>query len=119
MEIGHVSAIHKSGTRSKAANYRPISLTSVPGKIMERLIRDQLVEHMTRNNFFSSEQHGFIKGKSCTTQLLEILEDLTEILDEGKDVDVIYLDLCKTFEKIMGLWNPWSDLQLDKKLSLR
>ena len=68
MLIGHVSAIHKSGPRSKAANYRPISLTSVPGKIMERLIRDQLVEHMTRNNFLSSEQHGFRKGKSGTTQ---------------------------------------------------
>ena len=70
---------------------------------------------MTRNNFFSSEQHGFIKGKSCTTQLLEFLEDLTEILDEGKDVDVIYLDLCKAFDKvphrrllkIYGSWNPW------------
>ena len=75
---------------------------------MERLIRDQLEEHMTRNNFFSSEQHGFIKGKSCTTQLLEFLEDLTEILDEGKDVDVIYLDLCKAFDKVLD-WLPSSN----------
>ena len=64
-KVGHISAIHKSGSRSKAENYRPISLTSVPGKIMERLIRDRIVDHMTENNFFSPEQHGFISGKSC------------------------------------------------------
>ena len=99
-KVGHISAIHKSGSRSKAENYRPISLTSVPGKIMERLIRDRIVDHMTENNFFSPEQHGFISGKSCTTQLLEFLEDLTEALDSGKDADVIYLDFQKAFDKV-------------------
>ena len=67
---------------------------------MERLIRDHIVDHMTKNNFFSPEQHGFIKGKSCNTQLLEILEDLTEALDAGKDVDIIYLDFQKAFDKV-------------------
>ena len=56
---------------------------------MERLIRNRIVDHMTENNFFSPEQHGFISGKSCTTQQLDFLEDLTEALDSGKDVDVI------------------------------
>ena len=55
---------------------------------------------MTKNNLFSSEQHGFISGKSCTTQLLEFLEDLTQALDNGKDVAVIYLDFCKAFDKV-------------------
>ena len=99
-KVGHISAINKSGSRSKAENYRPISLTSVPGKIMERLIRDRIVDHMTENNFFSPEQHGFISGKSYTTQLLEFLEDLTEALDSGKDVDVIYLDFQKALNKV-------------------
>ena len=49
---------------------------------------------------FSSEQHGFISGRSCTTQLLEFPEDLTQALDNGKDVDVIYLDFCKAFDKV-------------------
>ena len=100
-KVGHISAIHKSGSRSKAENYRPISLTSVPGKIMERLMRDQIVDHMTKNNFFSPEQHGFIKGKSCNTQSLEFLEDLTEALDAGKDADVIYLDFQKHLTKCL------------------
>ena len=110
-KVGHISAIHKSGSSSKAENYRPISLTSVPGKIMERLIRDRIVYHMTENNFFSPEQHGFISGKSCTTQLLEFLEDLTEALDSGKDVDVIYLYFQKAFDKVPHkrlLKKPWA-----------
>ena len=49
-------------------------------------VRDQIVELMTANNFFSTELHGFIKGKSCRTQLLEFLEDITEALDHGKDL---------------------------------
>ena len=66
---------------------------------MERIIRDAVIQHMNTNNLFSSAQHGFIKGKSCTTQLLEFLEDVSQALDEGEDVDVI-LDFKKTFEKV-------------------
>ena len=62
---------------------------------MERLVRNSIVEHMISNNLFSESQHGFLKGKSCVTQLLEYLEDITEAMDNGKDVAVIYLDFCK------------------------
>ena len=55
----YVTAIHKSGPKYKPENYRPISVTSVPGKILERLIRDELVSHMKANNLFSCSQHGF------------------------------------------------------------
>ena len=92
--------IFKSGSKSEACNYRPISLTSVPGKIMEKLIRDKLVDHMTSNNLFSNTKHGFISGRSCITQLLEYIEDLTEAIDNGEGVDVIYLDFCKAFNKV-------------------
>ena len=57
---------------------------------METLIRDKLVDHMTSNNLFSNTQHGFISGRSCITQLLEHIEDLTEAIDNGEDVDVMY-----------------------------
>ena len=52
------------------------------------------------NNLFSCSQHGFLAGRSCTTQLLEFLEDVTTALDNGEDVDVIYLDFCKAFDKV-------------------
>ena len=80
--------------------------------------------------FFFPEQHGFISGKSCTTQLLECLEDLTEALDNGKDVDVVYIDFCKAFDKVphrrrlkklfsMGLWNQRSNTFMDKRISFK
>ena len=67
---------------------------------MERIIRDALVEHMNNNNLFSEEQHGFIKGKSCVTQLLEFMEDITKAIDQGDEVDIIYLDFSKAFDKV-------------------
>ena len=129
-KVGHISAIHKSSWHSKAENYRLISLTSVPGKIMEILIRDQIVDHMTENNIFSPEQNGFISGKSCTTQLLEFFEDLTEALDNGKDIDVIHLDFQKAFDKVphkrllkknngLIIWNSRQKPFLDQRLSFR
>lgn len=99
-KCANVTAIFKKGERKNPANYRPISLTSVPGKLMERLIRNALVDHMSRNNLFAREQHGFMAGKSCTTQLLEYMEDITEAIDSGDDVDVIYLDFMKAFDKV-------------------
>lgn len=98
-----MTAIFKGGDKTKPENYRPISLTSVPGKLMEKIIRDQLVEHMIENNLFAKSQHGFIFGKSYVTQLLEFLEDVSEELDEGDDVDVIYLDFRKAFDKVPHL----------------
>ena len=67
---------------------------------MERLIRDKIVSHMTQNDRFSPYQHGFIPGKSCITQLLEILEEITDALDQGNDIDIIYLDYTKASDKI-------------------
>lgn len=59
------------------------------------------MEHMSVYNLFSESQHGFISGKSCVTQLLEFLEDVSEALDKGDDVDVIYFR--KAFDKVPHL----------------
>ena len=89
---------------------------------MEKLIRGDIVDHMAENNF-NPEQQGFINEKSCTTQLLEFLEDLTEALYAGNDVDVIYLDFQKAFDKVllkkMGLWYPRYNPLLDPRFSQR
>ena len=96
----NVSAIFKKGEKKNPGKYRPISLTSVPCKLLEKIIRDKIVKHMTDNDLFSKAQHGFIKGKSCVTQLLAFLEDITQAIDNGEDVDVVYLDFCKAFDKV-------------------
>ena len=82
-------AIHKNEDKTNPENYRPISLASVACKLMERLIRDKIVDHMTQNDLFSPYQHGFIPGKTCITQLLKILEEITDALDKDCDIDII------------------------------
>ena len=95
-----VTAIFKKEDRKRAVNYRPISLTSVPGKLLEQIDRNAIVDHTTTNNLVTNTQHGFIAGNSCVTQLLEFMENIAEAIDDGKEVDVIYLDFCKAFDKV-------------------
>ena len=93
----NVTPIFKKGSRGDPGNYRPVSLTSVPGKIMERIIKEEIVGHLERNRLLKSSQHGFTQGRSCTTNLLEFLEKATTILDNGESMDAIYLDFSKAF----------------------
>ena len=89
----NISPIYKKGCRSEPLNYRPISLTSAACKILERIIKKQLVLHLESANLLSKTQHGFRSGKSCTTtQLLEYLYDAVaeNALDNGDSVDAVY-----------------------------
>lgn len=96
----NISAIHKKGSKKKAQNYRPISLTSIICKMLERTIRDSIVEHMEQNKLFSIHQHGFRKGHSCVTQLIEVLDQWTEYLDHSENVDTVFLDFKKAFDTV-------------------
>ena len=103
-KVANVTPIFKKGSRSDPCNYRPISLTYVPCKLVKRIIRDALVKHMDSNNLFCKNQHGFRSGHSCTTQLLECLEDWTQAIDNGSTGDIIYLDFCKIFDNAWVTW---------------
>ena len=72
-----MTPIFKMGQKHLPGNYHPVSLTSVACKMMEKLVRNEVMAHMTRNNLLSSLQHGFVHGHSCTTQLLEVLDKWT------------------------------------------
>ena len=98
--FANVTPIHKKGSKGKAENYRPISLTCVPCKLLESMIKINIVNHIERNMLMKLSQHGFSKGRSCTTNLLEFLEDLVNYVENGKPVDVIYLDFAKAFDKV-------------------
>ena len=87
----NIIPLFKKGSRSKSENYRPVSLTSVICKLLERLIKD-LVDFLVENNLISPSQHGFLKARSCLTNILCFLEDVTKWVDEGSPVDIIYLD---------------------------
>ncbi|VDI65266.1 Hypothetical predicted protein [Mytilus galloprovincialis] len=78
-----VSAIFKKGNKSQAKNYRPVSLTSVVCKILEKIIREHIIKHMKLNRLFSNKQYGFISGRSTSLQLLEVIDKWTEAIDDG------------------------------------
>ncbi|KAG8450956.1 hypothetical protein GDO86_003295, partial [Hymenochirus boettgeri] len=70
-----VIPIFKKGSRSQPGNYRPVSLTSVVGKILESLIREHVLEYVSRTDIISSNQHGFRRNRSCQTNLLGFYEE--------------------------------------------
>ena len=82
-------------------SYRPISLTCVLSKVMESIIREQMLEYLLKNNLIYKHQHGFISGRSTCTQLLETLEDWSIELQMGESVDVVYIDFLKAFDSVV------------------
>ena len=103
-KCAHVTPIFKKGNRSSPSNYRPVSLTAVVCKLMETLARDALVRHMKENHLLCQVQHGFVTGRSTTTQLLATLEDWTRVLDESGCIDTIYMDFMKAFDTVAHKW---------------
>ena len=96
----NISPIYKKGKRTEPSNYRPISLTSVLCKVMERIIRDEMVLHLTANKLITTEQHGFVQRRSCMTNLLESLDHITETLNRDFIALVVFLDFAKAFDKL-------------------
>ena len=79
----HVTAIFKKEKKSTPGNYRPVSLTSIECKVMESLGRNQVVDHMATNQLFTANQHRFLNGRSCTTNLLAVLDALVWSTRDG------------------------------------
>ncbi len=91
---------HKGDSTALPKNYRPVALTSHLVKLFEKIVRKHIVEHMDKNNLFNQSQHGFRSGRSCLSQLIAHYDKILSILEEGSNVDVIYLDFAKAFDKL-------------------
>jgi len=96
----NISSIYKKGDRHQAANYRPVSLTSVCCKLLEHVICKHLMNHLEKNNILTNLNHGFRSGFSCETQLLTTTHDIFKSFDKGKQVDVAILDFSKAFDTV-------------------
>jgi len=70
------------------------------GKIVERFLLSALTRHVKDNEGIRPSQHGFMKGRSCLTNLISFCDQVTRLVDEGKAVDVIYLDFSKAFDTV-------------------
>ncbi|KAF2364248.1 Reverse transcriptase domain [Trinorchestia longiramus] len=96
----NVIPIFKKGNKQIPNNNRPISLTSVISKTIERLLKVRITEHLNDQNLINDTQHGFREKRSCLTNLLDFFEEVNRIYDRTKAADLVYLDFQKAFDKV-------------------
>ena len=99
-KTANVTCIFKSGDRQLACNYRPISVTAILCRLLEKIVRNPIMDHCKDNKVFSNSQYGFREGRSCVLQLLKVFDDWTQSIDGGYPVDALYLDLKKAFDSV-------------------
>ena len=99
LKLALVSPIHKGGSRTEPSQYRPISLTSHVIKVMERMLRKQIVGFLEMHDKMVPNQHGSRAKRSCLSQLLEHHLEILDMLERGENVDLVYLDFAKAFDK--------------------
>ena len=97
-KLANVVPVYKKGDKEYTENYRPISLLPIISKVLERYIFMNIRQHFS--GIIYDHQHGFLQGKSCVTNLLEALDYIGACLDKGGQVDMVYLDMSKAFDRI-------------------
>jgi hypothetical protein len=98
-KVAIITALFKKGDKKLASNYRPVSLTSILCKLLEKLIRKRIIEHIDKFNLFSDRQL-----RSTSLQLLKVLDKWTSVLDEGGVLNAVYMDFMKAFDKVPHTW---------------
>ncbi|CAM4506372.1 unnamed protein product [Lepidochelys kempii] len=96
----NVVPIFKKGEKEDPGNYRPVSLTSVPGKIMEQVLKESILKHLEERKVIRNSQHGFTKGKSCLTNLIAFYNKITGSVNEGKAMYLLFLEFSKAFDTV-------------------
>ena len=93
-KIANITLVFLKDNHSKPENYWPISLTSVNVKMLECIVNDSILKHLTTNKILSPKQHGFQSGKSIETNLLESYKEIIDLIDHGHLVDLSPAGLC-------------------------
>lgn len=118
-KVSSVVPIPKAQTnKDSPSNYRPISLPSLIGKLMERHIYTILFEHLTEKELISMDQWGFCPGKSTVTALVSTFHNILKLLEDGLDVSLVFLDLRKAFDSVphRPLLQKLKDIDLDQHI---
>jgi hypothetical protein len=97
-KLANVVPVFKKGDKEYVENYRPISLLSLISKVLERCLFECIKDRVFSQ--INPCQHGFIPGRNCVTQLIEVFDTIGNLLDRGKQIDVLYLDMSKAFDKV-------------------
>ena len=93
-----VVALHKKGSVHNPNEYRPVSLTCIMCKTYEKLLREYILDGVEQ--LLSGKQHGFMKGRSCLSNLLESIDAVNDLLAEGGCADILYFDFSKAFDSV-------------------
>lgn len=99
-KLGTVCPIPKKGDKTQMNNIRPVSLTHIVGKVIEKIVNKYLVQYLEDNQLLSNCQFGFRKGRSTTECVLELLYPISDALDKGMYVVCVFLDYKKAFDSV-------------------
>ena len=99
-------------------NYRPVSLTCVPCKLLEHIVCSNIMAHLDEHRLLSEKQHAFRKWQSCGTQLITVIDDWTKLLDNQGQVDTFILEFEKAFDTPLMNFSKANGLamELEEKL---
>ena len=95
-----ITPVPKKSNPIKPPDFRPVSMTCIACRIMEKIILNQIVNHFERENLFSKNQHGFLKKRSTVTCLMECFADWSDCFENKYSIDVLYIDISKAFDSI-------------------
>ena len=98
--MGFINILPKGGDKSDPSNWRPITQTCVPAKLLEKIVQKRLMSYLSINNVLSESQFGFRKGRSTQQAIFELNKDLNNILNKDEVAGVIFLDISKAFDSL-------------------
>ena len=96
----NVSPLYKKDDPSLACNYRPISLLSTVGKVMEKIVHKHIFNYFKDHNIITCLQSGFVPGDSTVNQLVDIYNTFCKALDDGLEVRAVFCDISKAFDRV-------------------
>ena len=99
-KMANIPLYIKKGSISGPSNYRPVSLTSIPCKLLEHIIKSSMYRYLEQHNLLTEKQHGFRKHFSCTTELSSLFHNLCQTINSKGQTDIIFLDFSKAFDDI-------------------
>ncbi len=101
----------KKGDRDQSCNYRPISLISCIGKVMERIVFKHIYNHLHFNNLIYKQQSGFLPGHSTVYQLIDIYNQICQSIDNTQYTCIVFCDISKAFDRV---WHAGLLLKLEQ-----
>ena len=99
-KLANVIPLYKKNNAETISNYRPVSLLSLVGKLLERVIFKYMYNFLKDNNIITVKQSGFKPGDSTVCQLSQLYHMFSKALDEKKDIRIVFCDISKAFDRV-------------------